>query len=110
MSEETALEVTPEDLAARLKGPDAPFLLDVRERDEHAYVHIAGSRLIPLNEIPARLAELFPEGELVAYCHHGVRSLHAARWLRAHGFPRAQSLQGGIEAWSERVDPSLPRY
>ena len=110
MSDETPLELSPEDLAARLKGPGAPFLLDVRERDEHAYVHIEGSRLIPLNEIPARLAELSPETELVAYCHHGVRSLHAARWLRAHGFPRAQSLAGGIEAWSERVDPSLPRY
>ena len=110
MSEETPIEVTPEDLAARLASPGAPFLLDVRQPDEHAHVHIAGSRLIPLNEIPARLAELDAQSELVAYCHHGIRSLHAARWLRAHGFPRAQSLAGGIDAWTHRVDPTLPRY
>jgi rhodanese-related sulfurtransferase len=110
LSEETPIEVTPEDLAARLASPGAPFLLDVRQPDEHAHVHIAGSRLIPLNEIPARLAELDAQSELVAYCHHGIRSLHAARWLRAHGFPRAQSLAGGIDAWTDRVDPTLPRY
>jgi rhodanese-related sulfurtransferase len=110
LSEEIPLELSPEDLAARLQGPGAPFLLDVRQPDEHAYVRIEGSRLIPLNEIPARLGELDAAAPLVAYGHHGVRSLHAARWLRAHGFPNAQSLAGGIEAWSERVDPSLPRY
>ena len=110
MSEETPLELSPEDLAARLAGPGAPFLLDVREPDEHAYAHLPGSRLIPLNEIPARLAELDPAAPLVAYCHHGVRSLHAARWLRAQGFAQAQSLSGGIDAWSARVDPTLPRY
>jgi rhodanese-related sulfurtransferase len=104
------LDISPEDLAARLAQAGAPFLLDVREPDEHAYAHIAGSTLIPLAEIPARVGELDRAVPVVAYCHHGVRSRHAALWLRAHGFPEAQSLAGGIEAWSTRIDPSLPRY
>jgi rhodanese-related sulfurtransferase len=104
------LEISPEDLAARLAAPGAPRLLDVREPDEHAHVRIAGSTLIPLNEIPARVGELDKDAPLVAYCHHGVRSRHAAQWLRAHGFAQAQSLAGGIDAWSALVDPSLPRY
>ena len=54
------------------------------------------------------IASLF--AYILAYCHHGIRSLHAVRWLRAHGFPRAQSLAGGIDAWTDRVDPALPRY
>ena len=104
------LEIAPEDLAARLAGPGAPFLLDVREPVEHAHVRIEGSTLVPLASLPARLGELPKDAEVVAYCHHGVRSLHAAQWLRMHGFPQAQSLAGGIDAWSARVDPTLPRY
>ena len=104
------LDISPEDLAARLAQADAPRLLDVREPDEHAYAKIHGSTLIPLAEIPARIAELDRAAPLVAYCHHGVRSRHAALWLRAHGFPEAQSLAGGIAAGSTRIDPALPRY
>jgi rhodanese-related sulfurtransferase len=107
---ETPLELAPEELAARLQAADPPLLLDVREPDEHAFARLPGSRLIPLNEIPARLAELDPAAPMVAYCHHGVRSLHAVRWLRAQGFTQAQSLAGGIDAWSTRIDPALPRY
>jgi rhodanese-related sulfurtransferase len=104
------LEISPADLKARLAGPDAPLLLDVREPDEHAFVRLANSTLMPMNEIPARVGELDQAAPIVAYCHHGVRSRHAAQWLRAHGFTQAQSLAGGIDAWSALVDPSLPRY
>jgi len=114
-----ALEIGPEDLAARLAeaaagGPGAPALLDVRQPEEHAYVRLESSRLVPLPELAAGLDELAStfgkDAEIVAYCHHGVRSLHAAQFLRAQGFTRARSLAGGIDAWTRLVDPSLPRY
>jgi rhodanese-related sulfurtransferase len=111
----TPLEIAPADLAARLAaGEGAPLLLDVRQPEEHAYVALASSRLVPLPELAARLDELAQaygrDAEIVAYCHHGVRSLHAAQFLRAQGFPRARSLAGGIDAWTRTVDPTLPRY
>jgi len=114
-SEEFPLEITPEDLAARLaQGAGAPVLLDVRQPEEHAYVRLEPSRLVPLPELAARLDELArtlgEDAEIVAYCHHGIRSMHAAQFLRAHGFARARSLAGGIDAWTHAVDPSLPRY
>ena len=104
------LEIGPEELARLLAGADAPILLDVRQPEEHAFVRLEGSRLIPLGELPARLGELAPDAAVVAYCHHGVRSRHAALLLRAHGFTGAQSLAGGIDAWTRQVDPALPRY
>jgi rhodanese-related sulfurtransferase len=109
---ETPLEIAPEELAALLAaaGADAPLLLDVRQPEEHAFVRLSPSRLVPLAELAERIHELAPDTPLVAYCHHGVRSRHAALFLRAHGFPRAQSLAGGIDAWTRRVDPALPRY
>ena len=104
------LELGPEELSKLLASASPPMLLDVREPFEHAHVKIEGSTLVPLNDLPRRLAELDPARPLVAYCHHGVRSRHAAVWLRAQGFPLVQSLAGGIDAWSAVVDPSLPRY
>ncbi|MEP7027427.1 MAG: rhodanese-like domain-containing protein [Candidatus Eisenbacteria bacterium] len=114
------LEISPADLAARLAAaqpagtPEAPVLIDVRQPEEHAYVRLEPSRLVPLPELAARLDELKsavdPTADVILYCHHGVRSQHAAVFLRAHGFPRARSLAGGIEAWTRQVDPSLPRY
>jgi rhodanese-related sulfurtransferase len=72
---------------------------------------IPDSCLIPMNEIPLRaLEELDPEAHIVVYCHHGQRSLTVTMWLREQGFPRSQSLAGGIDAWSQKIDPSIPRY
>jgi rhodanese-related sulfurtransferase len=109
------LEIAPADLAARLAAGDtAPALLDVRQPEEHAYVRLEPSRLVPLPELAARLDELAQafgqDAEIVAYCHHGIRSLHAAQFLRARGFTRARSLAGGIDAWTHEIDPALPRY
>jgi rhodanese-related sulfurtransferase len=107
---EIPLELGPQEAAQLLAGPNPPLLLDVREPMEHAHVKIEGSKLIPMNDLPARVSELDKDAPLIAYCHHGVRSMHVVRWLRANGFGHAQSLAGGIDAWSAVVDPSLRRY
>ena len=93
------------------RGTDL-LLIDCREPDEHAIVHIEGARLIPLGELTDRLAELAPyRGQPIAvHCHHGGRSLKAAVWLRQQGFERAQSMAGRIDRWAMEIEPSLPRY
>lgn len=103
-------EITPEQLVALNKGKEL-VLLDVREPWEFEIGHIESSLLMPMGEIPSRaFQELDPDVPLVAICHHGVRSLNVAVWLRNQGFEKAQSLAGGIEAWSQRIDPKIPRY
>ncbi|MGC1782843.1 MAG: rhodanese-like domain-containing protein [Acidobacteriaceae bacterium] len=110
-------EISPHDLHAKLKevapGNDAGSvcLLDVRESWECSTAAIPGSRSIPMGDIPSRAnQELDPDAHIVVYCHRGMRSLSVALWLREQGFPRAQSLSGGIDAWAEKIDPSMPRY
>lgn len=101
------------ELLARSGGPgSAGLLLDCRAPEEHATAHIAGAVLIPMQELPERLAEIeaWRNAPLVVHCHHGMRSLRVARWLRERGFTRAQSMAGGIDAWSETIDPTVPRY
>ena len=92
--------------------PDDYLLLDCRNRDEHAFVHIPNATLIPMDEITSREAELraYQGRKIIVYCHMGVRSAMVTQWLRENEFPHAQSLAGGIDAWSVQVDPSLPRY
>lgn len=87
-----------------------PFrLLDVRFSDEKIMADIGGP-LIPLPELEQRWQEIpHGEGPLVVYCHHGVRSLHACHFLKAHGI-QALNLRGGIDQWSLQVDPKVPRY
>jgi rhodanese-related sulfurtransferase len=105
--------ITPEVLAQRLQGPASgkPVLLDVRNPDEHAYVALPGSILIPLHELQARADELEPlrGKEVVVYCHHGVRSLSGAAFLLALGI-EASSLAGGIDRYARTVDASLRVY
>jgi rhodanese-related sulfurtransferase len=111
-------QITVEELAALCGGalPPAPppFLLDVRQPWENETCALAGSVLIPLPELEERWAEVqaaAPAGALiVAYCHHGVRSLSAAALLEDRGVGPVASLAGGIDAWSRRIDPTLPRY
>jgi adenylyltransferase/sulfurtransferase len=97
-------------LEARLGGTSAPVLLDVRRPEEAAICRIAGSALIPLQELEARLGELPVGRPVVAYCKSGKRSLDAARLLRQHGFRDVSSLDGGILAWIDAVDPTQPKY
>lgn len=91
-------------------GRERPVLLDVREPWEHERARIAGSRLVPMREVPARLAEIGEGREVVAICHHGGRSMQVAMFLERQGFKRVHNLKGGIDAWSRMVDPSIPTY
>jgi rhodanese-related sulfurtransferase len=93
-------------------GVDTALLLDCRTPEEYSIAKIDGAVLIPMQEIAERLAELEPwrDKPIIVHCHHGVRSLRVTHWLREKGFHLAQSMTGGIEAWSLEVDPSVPRY
>ena len=106
-------EISVPALAEALRRPQAGAiqLLDVREPWEFETARIDGSLLMPMGDVPGRShQELDPEAHIVTICHHGVRSLNVAVWLRNQGFDRVQSLQGGIDAWSAIADPSVPRY
>jgi rhodanese-related sulfurtransferase len=105
------LELTVAQAKQLLSEPTPPVLLDVREQWEYDTAHIAGSTLIPMNEVPARaFKELDEEAPILVLCHHGMRSLSVTAWLRQQGFDQAQSISGGIDAWSRTIDPTVPRY
>jgi adenylyltransferase/sulfurtransferase len=88
-----------------------PFtLLDVREPFEVEMARIEGANLIPLGELPTRCAELDRTREIFVFCHSGVRSERAAEFLRSAGFAKVSNVAGGIDAWSEEIDPNVPRY
>ena len=106
-------EISPTELKQLLdeQPQTAPVLIDVREPWEHEAARIDGTTLMPMGDVPSRaFQELDPEAHIVAICHHGVRSLNVAVWLRNQGFENAQSLRGGIDAWSAEIDPTVPRY
>ncbi len=87
-------------------------LVDCREKTEYETCNIAGALLIPMSLIQSKLDELakLTNKHIVVHCHHGGRSLRVANWLRQNGFPTAQSMAGGIEVWSDEIDPSVPKY
>jgi adenylyltransferase/sulfurtransferase len=107
---ETPLEVTVEEAQRLLAGPNPPLLLDVRELDEYAVCRIEGSRLIPMNTVPMRLAEIPQDVPVLVQCHHGGRSMKVTHFLRSKGYTRVSNVKGGIDAWSLKVDPLVPRY
>ena len=100
------------DLAQKLADGEPLYLLDVRQPWEHETAALPGSVLVPLDELTQRGDEIEPpEGAtIVAYCHHGVRSLSAAVLLERMGHASVVSLRGGIDAWSREVDPAVKRY
>lgn len=105
------LEIRAVELAARQKENSALVLLDVREPWEYDAAHLDRSLLMPMDDVASRAhQELDPDANIITYCHHGMRSLNAALWLRHQGFDNAQSLAGGIDGWSQMVDPAVPRY
>jgi rhodanese-related sulfurtransferase len=104
------IEVTPREVSERLERGDNFLFVDVREKWEYETARIEGSLLIPLREIPANLPQMAAARDIVFFCHHGVRSLDAAAWLRSQGVEGARSMSGGIDRWTTEVDPLVPRY
>lgn len=104
-------EITAEAVKAKLDAKDTFTLIDVREPWEVQTAAISGAKLMPMGEVPSRAhQELDPEEHIVVVCHHGVRSMNVTMWLRQQGFDNAQSMRGGIDAWSRRVDGKVPMY
>ena len=103
-------QISVRELERRMKTGRPFFLLDVREPFEFEMARIDGANLIPLGELPARAQELDRDKEIFVFCHSGVRSERAAEFLRSAGFSRVANVAGGIDAWSEEVDPAVPRY
>jgi rhodanese-related sulfurtransferase len=104
-------EITPEEVKAKIDATEPFTLLDVREPWEFEAARIEGAKLIPMGDMPARAhQELDPEDQIVVVCHHGVRSMNVTVWLLQQGFERVQSMRGGIDAWSRRVDGKVPMY
>jgi rhodanese-related sulfurtransferase len=105
-------QITPVELKAWLDDPsrEKPLLVDVREPWEVEKARLPETLVIPMREVPARLGELDEDREVVAFCHHGGRSLQVAIFLEKQGFKRVHNLAGGIDAWSRTVDPSVPLY
>ncbi len=103
-------ETDPLSLKAAINGGKAPFLLDVREPYEYQLCHLEGAKLIPLGQLPKRLSELNKQNDIVVYCHSGERSANATGLLRRSGFVKVRNLKGGIKAWAQQVDATMPVY
>jgi rhodanese-related sulfurtransferase len=102
--------ITPRELKDRLDKGDRIFLLDVREPWEYSMAKLEKSVLVPLGSLSNSLDQLDRSAEIVAYCHHGMRSADAVGFLHQQGFQNVKNLVGGIDAWSIQVDSSVPRY
>ena len=104
-------EIAPEELQSLRDAGSDVTLLDVREPWEFQTACIAGSKHIPMGDIPARFnQEVDLDQHVVVICHHGVRSMNVTSWLRQQGFDKVQSLRGGIDRWSREIDSSVPLY
>ena len=106
---EKDLEITPRETVDLLHEGKIK-LLDVRTPEEHAIASVAGSVLVD-QSLAQEILQTWPKDTaIVTMCHHGMRSLDAAAYLRGHGFMNARSMSGGIDAWSLQIDSSIPRY
>jgi sulfur-carrier protein adenylyltransferase/sulfurtransferase len=104
-------QLSPEEVAERLRARSgAVVLLDVREPYERDFARIEPSMHIPMQEVPGRLSEIPHDKEVIVYCHTGTRSMMVAGFLSGHGWTSVANLAGGIDAWSVKIDPQVPRY
>ncbi len=104
-------EINPDEVKRKIDSGEQFTLLDVRETWEFETAHLEGAKLLPMGDVPSRAnQELDPDDHIVVICHHGVRSLNVTAWLRQQGFEKAQSMRGGIDAWSRQVDQTVPTY
>jgi adenylyltransferase/sulfurtransferase len=104
------LSIAPRTLDEAMRAGRAVRLVDVREPFEFQIARLPNAELIPLLQLPRHLADLQTAGEIVVYCHHGLRSAEAQAFLRARGCARVRNLTGGIDRWAVEVDPAMPRY
>jgi rhodanese-related sulfurtransferase len=106
------IEVSCRDVERLRDAGEDFFFFDCREPEEFEFAKIEGAVLIPMNQLVSRAEELSPHRErrVVVLCHAGMRSLRVAAWLREQGYAQAQSMAGGIDAWSCDIDPTVPRY
>lgn len=104
------IEISPRETQDLLARDEKVLFVDVREKWEYDTAHLEGSTLIPLGDIPANLQRIDSAEAIVLFCHHGMRSLDAAVWLRSQGVEGARSMAGGIDRWSAEIDPAVPRY
>ncbi|MGH9462503.1 MAG: molybdopterin-synthase adenylyltransferase MoeB, partial [Vicinamibacteria bacterium] len=102
--------ITVEELKALMDKKQDVYILDVREPQEWDIAHLEQAKLIPLGELPQAVNQLSSADDIVVHCRSGVRSARAVQFLMEMGFRKVRNLEGGILAWSERIDPSLPRY
>jgi adenylyltransferase/sulfurtransferase len=102
--------ITVTELKAKLDRGDQFQLIDVREQYEWDICHIPGAKLIPLGQLPSRMSELDSADEIVLQCKSGARSARALHLLQEAGFGKLANVEGGILAWAEQVDPSVPKY
>jgi sulfur-carrier protein adenylyltransferase/sulfurtransferase len=103
-------EVTVEELKRRMDRNESLFVLDVRNPNEFQICRIPGTVLLPLPELPGRLVELPRNREIIVHCKSGMRSAKAVQLLKENGFATVVNLQGGIQAWAEKIDSSMPKY
>lgn len=103
-------EMTVQELKSRRDRGESPLVVDVREGWELQLASIPDVVHVPMNEIPARLGEFAPDAEIVVMCHAGGRSMRVAHYLANQGFTNVANLSGGISAWSQCVDATVPQY
>ena len=106
----TVTEISPADLKLQLDSPQPPLVLDVREKWELEAARLPGTLDIPMAQIPQRLGDLPHDRPIVVMCHGGTRSMKVANFLAQNGFDQVASLDGGIRAWADDVDPSVGTY
>ncbi len=111
MSTETPIDIAPLSVKQLLTEGQV-VLIDCREANEWDVAKIDGAILMPMSNWANEIEQLekFAGRHVVVHCHHGGRSLRVTQWLRANGFPNAQNMAGGIQAWSEEVDSTVPTY
>jgi adenylyltransferase/sulfurtransferase len=103
-------EIDPVEVKSKIDRHDPFVLIDVREPHEYQIGHIPYAKLIPLGDLPKRVKELNSADEIVAHCKSGMRSAKAIEFLKQAGFTKLKNMKGGILAWSDKVDPSVPKY
>jgi sulfur-carrier protein adenylyltransferase/sulfurtransferase len=108
--EEAIPAMSAPELKRKMDAREAFELIDVREPFEYEIARIDGAKLIPLGEIAERTDELQREHPIIVHCHSGARSAQAVRLLQQRGFPDVYNLEGGIDAWSDQIDPAVPKY